>query len=151
MSPNYALLSIPVYSLLAMTPHMYTASLLSSTKQGINNKNPHGSDHIAAVRTALGPQKFETYERAQAAHRNNLENAPLFFATLLAAVFAEMTTGSDLGSATYAATFLVLRVVYNLLYVTTETESLSHARSMTYTAGTFLSFWQIWKSAAALG
>ncbi|KAF1348929.1 hypothetical protein BDV97DRAFT_399470 [Delphinella strobiligena] len=134
MSPNYALLSIPVYSFLAMTPHMYSASLLASTKQGINNKNPHGSDHIAA-----------------AAHRNNLENAPLFFATILAAVFAEKTTGSDLGSAAYAATFLVLRVVYNFLYVTTETESLSHARSMTFTAGTFLSFWQIWKSAAALG
>lgn len=148
-SPNYALLSIPAYVFLSLTPHVYAARIAASYRA--NNKNPHSTGYMQALEKHIGAARFERFERAEAAHRNNLENAPLFIGTILASVFADKLTATDTGSTMFAGTWLALRVLYNVLYINTEREDLSFVRSLTYFAGTIVSFWQIWKVAVALG
>lgn len=98
-----------------------------------------------------------------------MESLPLFIAATLSGVFAEKLTRTDVGNAQFSAIFLAIRVLYTLLYVSgilfessrafctysdaqinTSSEQASHARSMTWTAGLALCFYQIYKAAVAL-
>jgi len=70
---------------------------------------------------SLPPQ----YRRAYAAHTNAYENFPFFAAAVIIAV----TQGAPLATInTFAAVYLVLRVVHGILYV----GNLSTARSIVY-------------------
>lgn len=121
------------------------------------------------MKKTLPPAVFATYERAEAAHKNSMESLPLFIAATLSGVFAEKLTRTDVGNAQFAAIFLAIRILYTLLYVSemsssssvalnaylgtqinTSSEQASHARSMTWTAGLALCFYQIYKAAVAL-
>lgn len=121
------------------------------------------------MKKTLPPAVFATFERAEAAHKNSMETLPLFIAATLSGVFAEKLTRTDVGNAQFSAIFLGLRVLYTLLYVSrrsspsfrasctyfgaqinTSSEQASHARSLTWTAGLALCFYQIYKAAVAL-
>lgn len=147
---NYALLSIPAYTFLSLAPHAYAFSLAAKGAP-LNNANPHGSGYVKAIEKGLGPKGFQQYERAESAHRNTIENAPLFIGTVLATILAEKTSGQDLGSTSFAATFFGLRILYTLLYINTESEAWAKLRSFTFLGTVGLAAWQIWKSAVALG
>ncbi|CAD0041749.1 unnamed protein product [Aureobasidium pullulans] len=92
--PDYSLLAIPVYTIMAIIPHAF-------------------------------------------------ESMPLFIAATLSGVFAEKLTRTDVGNAQFSAVFLGIRALYTILYY-------SHARSLTWTAGLALCFYQIYKAAVAL-
>lgn len=165
--PAYALLGIPAFYLLSIAPHAYAISIASSaTPKSSNTKdpaawsnaNPRSSSTISLLQKQLSPTLFARYERAEAAHKNSIENLPLFIAVVLASVLAEKNGGLtkgiggdvDVGTTTYLVGWFAARIAYTLLYINTEKESSSHARSMIWTAATFWSFWQIWSAAAAL-
>lgn len=147
---NYALLALPAYTVLILVPHIYAFSIALPTNV-MKNANPHSSSLPAALQKALGPRAFAQYERAESAHRNTIENAPLFFATVLLSVLAESVSRQEVGSAWFAGLFLGLRVAYTGLYISTEDEGLSRVRSFVFMGSLALAFWQIWKCAVVLG
>ncbi|KAH0289198.1 hypothetical protein M436DRAFT_64375 [Aureobasidium namibiae CBS 147.97] len=147
--PDYALLAIPAFTFLAVVPHAYALSTVKKHTQW-SNANGRGESNIQHVKKTLPPAVFATYERAEAAHKNSMESLPLFIAATLSGVFAEKLTRTDVGNAQFAAIFLGIRILYTLLYINTSSEQASHARSMTWTAGLALCFYQIYKAAVAL-
>ncbi|KAJ4989789.1 hypothetical protein SVAN01_04626 [Stagonosporopsis vannaccii] len=142
MTGNYSLYSIPIYWFLALAPHGYAISLAKRCNNGHwDNTNPRNDGTLAR---ALARQELARYQRAEAAHMNGLENAPLFIGGV---VVGNMV---GLGASTmnaYAGAYLSLRVVYNLLYINTETLGKSRARSVVWIVGT-LSLFALWIKAA---
>lgn len=174
--PSYALLSIPAYYILCIAPHAYAVSLASNSPSNTktpssaskpepawNNANPRSALTAQGLQKRLSPATFSRFERAEAAHKNNIENLPLFVAAVLASVLAEkvgsvggvggvagVLGGKDVGTMTFVTGWFAARVLYTLLYINTATVEKSHARSMIFVAGTFWAFWQIWTAASAL-
>lgn len=150
-SINIPLLSIPLYYALAVYPHghaFYLASRNSSSPP--DNRNPKSSDLLASFKKRLGPKDFAAFERAESCHRNHLENMPLFVAAVFAGLFAERETGQSVGVDTFAVALLVVRVLYTVNYLTTETQKWSYVRSLLYFVGTGLCFATIGRAALAL-
>ncbi|KAI5247798.1 hypothetical protein E4T47_05362 [Aureobasidium subglaciale] len=149
--PDFALLAIPAFTILAVVPHAYALSTVKKHTQW-SNANGRGEGNVQHVKKALPPAVFATYERAEAAHKNSMENLPLFIGTILSGVLAEKVTRTDVGNAQFAAVFLGLRILYTLLYnqINTSSEQASHARSLTWTATVVLCFYQFYKAAVAL-
>ncbi|KAI4737801.1 hypothetical protein E4T50_11697 [Aureobasidium sp. EXF-12298] len=147
--PDYSLLAIPAFTILAVAPHAYALSTVKKHTQW-SNANSRGEGNVQHMKKTLPPAVFATFERAEAAHKNSMETLPLFIAATLSGVFAEKLTRTDVGNAQFSAIFLGLRVLYTLLYINTSSEQASHARSLTWTAGLALCFYQIYKAAVAL-
>ncbi|THY25646.1 hypothetical protein D6D01_05026 [Aureobasidium pullulans] len=147
--PDYSLLAIPVYTIMAIIPHAYALSTVSKQTQW-SNANSRGESNIQHLKKTLPAAVFATYERAKAAHNNSLESMPLFIAATLSGVFAEKLTRTDVGNAQFSVVFLGIRALYTILYINTSSEKYSHARSLTWTAGMALCFYQIYKAAVAL-
>lgn len=113
----YPLLSIPVYTLLSIFPHVYAVSISSKgNPKRHDNRNPKASDHLAKVKSTLSPRDFARFERAESCHRNGLENMPLFVATILAGIYAQRETGVPLNTTLFAALWLLDRVLYTVNY-----------------------------------
>ncbi|THW23022.1 hypothetical protein D6D23_05805 [Aureobasidium pullulans] len=147
--PDYSLLAIPVYTIMAIIPHAYAISTVSKQTQW-SNANGRGESNVQHLKKTLPAAVLATYERAEAAHKNSFESMPLFIAATLSGVFAEKLTRTDVGNAQFSAVFLGIRALYTILYINTSSEKYSHARSLTWTAGLALCFYQIYKAAVAL-
>ncbi|KAI5203975.1 hypothetical protein E4T39_03941 [Aureobasidium subglaciale] len=147
--PDFALLAIPAFAVLAVVPHAYAVTTVKKHTQW-SNANGRGEGNIQHVKKTIPPAIFATYERAEAAHKNSMENLPLFIGTILSGVLAEKVTRTDVGNARYAAVFLGLRILYTLLYINSSSEQASKARSLTWSTTIMLSFYQIYKAAVAL-
>ena len=93
------------------------------------NDNPRGTTVAARYEKALGPAAFQRYQKARAAHANGYENFPLFAATVLAGLHA----GLPERAMSWVALFvLLLRAVYNELYMRVETRRGSYLRTLSY-------------------
>ncbi|KAI4764123.1 hypothetical protein E4T45_14499, partial [Aureobasidium sp. EXF-8846] len=103
--PDYSLLAIPAFTILAIVPHAYALSTVKKHTQW-SNANGRGEGNIQHVKKTLPPAVFSTYERAEAAHKNSMETLPLFIAATLSGVFAEKLTRTDVGNAQFSALFL---------------------------------------------
>lgn len=66
---------------------------------------------------------YAKFERSEAAHKNSIENMPLFVAAIGAGLMAEKVARVDVGNAQYAAIWLAIRTLYNVLYVSCESPS----------------------------
>ncbi|EOD45996.1 Membrane-associated eicosanoid glutathione metabolism protein [Neofusicoccum parvum] len=87
--PNYSLLSIPAMWLTAQVPHAYAVNLVKRANNNrFDNANSKGSAFQASLKTAVPAATLARYERAEAAHRNGMENLPFFAAAVLAAKWA---------------------------------------------------------------
>lgn len=150
-SINLPLLSIPLYYALSLYPHghaMYIASKGQPTN--LDNRNPKSSTLLESFKKRLGPKDFAAFERAESCHRNHLENMPLFVAAVFAGLLAERETGRSVGTETFAVALLVVRVLYTVNYLTTETQKWSYVRSLLYFVATGLCFVTIGRAAVAM-
>ena len=116
---NYPLLSIPVYYIFSLIPHMYAGSILSAAGYKVNNANPKASLSPDAVKGKVPEVVFQKYQRAENAQSNNIEQLPLYAVAVLASLVAERVTARDLGNAavgddvtglsTFVGAFMVVR------------------------------------------
>ncbi|KAF2476180.1 uncharacterized protein BDR25DRAFT_277172 [Lindgomyces ingoldianus] len=138
MDANYSIYSIPVYWFLALVPHAFAVQLM----KGANNKkwdnaNPRGADANAKYQKAVPNQIWCKFERAEAAHKNMLESAPLFIGAILAGNIAGLPK-STLNTA--AGAYLGLRVAYIAIYINVANQKLSMLRSATWAISTGVLF-----------
>ena len=115
---NYSIYTIPAAYLLAtlVTPR----GALMSLGQG---HNVYPREDLAKAN--LPPADLARLKRQEAAHKNGLENFPLFAAAMIVGNEAGLENGTlNLVGVGY----LVSRAVYSWLYVNTTTEKKSYAR-----------------------
>ena len=150
---NLPLFSIPAYYLLAVYAHAHAA--LIATKGNLkhhDNRNPHSSTNTENLKRRLTAREFTAYERAERCHKNHLENMPLFCVVVLGGILAEQKVGEDeLGLIEFVVGWMVLRVLYTVNYLMTETLEWSYLRSALYFTGTLWAFVIIGRAAFALG
>lgn len=134
--PHYALLSIPAMWLTALYPHARAVSLIKNANNNKwDNVNSKGSAWSATLQKSVPTEVLARYERAEAAHRNGLENLPFFGLAVLCAEWAgvpETTVGVS------AWAFVASRLVYNALYLNTTDLKKSFARSGVWGVSTLI-------------
>jgi uncharacterized MAPEG superfamily protein len=115
---NYSIYTIPAAYILAQA--ISPRANLMSLGQG---HNVYPRDDLAKAN--LPPTELARLKRQEAAHKNALENFPLFVAAMVVGNEAGMENGTlNLVGVGY----LVLRGVYSWLYVNVATEKKSWAR-----------------------
>lgn len=147
------ILSIPAYYVLALYPH--THAVLAATKgdfKTYDNRNPHGTDQKTKLQQRLGPKGFAKYERAENAHRNALENMPLYVAAVFAGYLAEQKAGAGaVGLNTFVGAWFALRIAYTVAFITIESRKWAGLRSLLYFTSTLWAFKVLGQAAFALG
>lgn len=84
--PNYTLLAVPAMWLTALAPHSWAVEFIKKHNNGrFDNSNSKGQAFSAKLQANVPADVLARYERAEAAHRNGLENLPLFAVGVLAA------------------------------------------------------------------
>ncbi|KKY21747.1 putative membrane-associated eicosanoid glutathione metabolism protein [Diplodia seriata] len=125
--PHYALLSIPAMWVVSIYPHMYAVNLIKSANNNHwDNTNSRGSAWSEKLKQAVPADVLARFERAEAAHRNGLENLPLFGLAVLSAEWAAVPEGTV---AATAWAYIAMRIVYNALYLNVTDLKKSFARS----------------------
>ncbi|KAF2483164.1 hypothetical protein BDY17DRAFT_142608 [Neohortaea acidophila] len=152
-TPNFPLLSIILYWILAIWPHGHAVVLASKGNLSRHdNRNPKASSYTESVKKRLGAKEFAAWERAESCHRNHLENMPLFCAAIFAGLLAERQIGaSSRGLNEFAGGWLVIRVLYTINYLRTDTLKGSYIRSVLWYIGSFWAIYVIGAAAFALG
>lgn len=150
---NLPLLTIPAYYVLAGYPHGHAVLLGSKGDLSQHdNRNPKSSTNAESLKRRLTARELAAFERAESCHRNALENMPLFVAAVFSGLLAEQKAGvGAVRLNTFAAAFMVVRILYTINYLTTETVRMSYVRSLLYFISTFHAFWIIGCAAYVLG
>jgi uncharacterized MAPEG superfamily protein len=153
MSFNIPLLSILAYYVLAAYPHGHAvvAASKGNLKQH-DNTNPKSTKQTDKLKRRLTAREFAAYERAERAHSNALENMPLFCAAIFAGLLAQQKIGpGEIALNEFAVGFLLLRALYTVCYILTETIRLSYLRSALYFITTGWAFYVIGRAAYIVG
>jgi uncharacterized MAPEG superfamily protein len=133
---NWPLLSIVVHHIIALWPHVYAMRIAHRGKfADFDNRNPRGIAHQECIRKKLGSEDFATYERAEACHKNSMENLPLHIAVVVAGLYAEKLSGRDLGLNAYAEGSIDVRIMYTIAYLRSDSRNMSYFRSVVYNLG----------------
>ena len=75
-APNYALLSIPAYMVIAQLPHAYSVYLITSNNNWKwDNASPRSTSNKAHVEKSVPKDCYRKFERCRAAHDNMFENS----------------------------------------------------------------------------
>ncbi|KAI0138787.1 hypothetical protein BJ166DRAFT_504377 [Pestalotiopsis sp. NC0098] len=127
MAINYSLLAIPAHWVISLAPHVYSFRIIKAATNGRwNNANPHGSKWSAELQRTVPAEALARFERAEAAHKNGMENLPFFAAAVLSANVAGVDRDTvDL----HAALFLVSRILYSIMYIKVAKGKASFLRS----------------------
>lgn len=124
---NLSFFAIPAYWVITLLPHNYAIKVMKKANNGRwNNSSPRSSKWDATLRESVPAEVYGRYERAEAAHKNGMENLSLFVGAILAGNVAHLST-STLN--TFAMAYLCLRVAYTLVYISVSTHRLSFFRS----------------------
>ena len=146
--PNYSAFAIPIYHLISLLPHAYAIQLIRRANNGRwNNSNPRSSDWHTLLQKSVPARVFARYERAEAAHKNCMENLSLFSAAVIMGNVARLEP-SRLNGVT--AAYLLARVAYMLVYVNVESKRWSFLRTGIYTVSVALCFALMIPAALAL-
>ena len=128
---NYSVYSLPLAFLLAQ----FVSPRVALHKLGLGHNVSPRDDLVTATPTSgttkpphgksISVADLATLKRREGAHKNGLENFPLFVAAII--------VGNDAGLGTVemnaiAAGYLGIRCLYNYLYVTVDKEKDSHWR-----------------------
>jgi len=134
MAPNLSVLAIPVYYILTLYPHQAAlATILAANNKKWNNANPKSTSWDATLRASIPADIYARYERCEAAHRNGMENLPLFIG---AVVLGNMARLSTTALNAFAMGYLLLRGVYRVLYMRTTSVKRSYWRTAVWSVGT---------------
>ena len=150
---NLPLMAIPAFYVLAVVPHGYAVQIASKgNPRKHDNRNPRSSQYMENMKKRLTAQELAAYERAESCHRNHLENFPLFIAAIFAAMLAEQKVGEgEVGLIEFVIGWMVLRSIYTVNYLITETIGWSYLRSVLYFVSTFWAFIIIGRASFILG
>lgn len=161
---NIPLAAVIANYVLAFVPHAYATHIGSGGNMAThNNVAPASSAYHEKVKKRLGPKTFAAWERARAAHRNALENMPIFIAAIFAGYLAEErlkapgyggltaeAAAGQVGVTTFALGWLALRTFYTVNYIVVETQGWSFLRSISYIAGVGWAFTILGRAAKVL-
>ncbi|OCK78389.1 hypothetical protein K432DRAFT_383901 [Lepidopterella palustris CBS 459.81] len=129
MAPNWSIYTIPAYYILGFIPHVYGTKIISKANNGyFDNVNPHGVLTIESYKR-LPKDVFTRYERAEAAHRNIMENMSLFVAAVILGNVAKIEPEI---LNTIVGGNLAIRVLYTVLYIRTTKAEYSYLRSLVW-------------------
>ena len=83
------IIPVPVPKIKVNNPQ---AGILKSNKAMIDNANPRGTVVNAKIQKAIPADVYARWERAESAHKNLLENSPLFIGAVIVGNFAGLDT-----------------------------------------------------------
>ncbi|KAF2709521.1 hypothetical protein K504DRAFT_378827 [Pleomassaria siparia CBS 279.74] len=127
MAPNLSIYAIPVYWVMALFPHFLAVCTAANVKWDASN--PRGSNNQSTIQKSAPKHVYARFERAEAAHKNLLESAPLFIGAVVVGNTAKLEA-STLNNAVGA--YLALRALYIAVYLNTTTGKYSFFRSATW-------------------
>ncbi|KAG8988690.1 hypothetical protein FRB94_002999 [Tulasnella sp. JGI-2019a] len=124
-----SLYSIPVLYVVALYPQYVKGFLMKAALGGYPNTNPRGNIEKCRKK-GISEDIIKKMERAQGAHTNGLETWPVFAISILAANVA----GVDHRTTNlFAGGIVVLRIIYNWLYINGTTGRIASLRSLNWT------------------
>ncbi|KAJ4415141.1 hypothetical protein N0V82_007511 [Gnomoniopsis sp. IMI 355080] len=144
LTRNYSLYTIPAAWVVAIAPHFYAASLGGKT---FDNRSPRTYTSSLKDTQSLDAATKQRIIRAEGAQQNGFENVGLFAAAVVAANIAKVDNWT---LNALSGGYLVSRVLYNLVYINNESESMANARSATFLSGIGMIFTLFIKSGNAL-
>ncbi|MCJ1431158.1 hypothetical protein MMC27_000509 [Xylographa pallens] len=148
MSTNYSIYAIPAFWLLALLPHNYAIYTITAANNGQwDNSNPRSSTWDKKLQAAVPAACFRRYERAEAAHKNGMENLALFATAVVLGNMAALEAGT---LNTVAGAVLALRALYTIVYVTVGDSRKSYARTGIWAASVGCCFYLIVKAGNVL-
>ncbi|MCJ1447557.1 MAG: hypothetical protein MMC23_008068 [Stictis urceolatum] len=124
--PDYALLALPAFYVMALFPHFYSHSIVAASNNPKAYSNVAPRDCGDNIKKALSQPDHAKYLRARAAHANGIENFPIFAAAVLSAKYM----GLDVGY--WPLGVVALRALYNTLYIQTTNMGPSWLRTMAW-------------------
>lgn len=149
---NPSILAIPVLHVLAILPHSYALSVATGGQlTHWDNRNPRSTHLRTKLRERLSADDFALFERLEACHANGMENLPLFATAVILGNMAGLKKDGIWGLTGFAASFLAVRVLYSIVYVSNKTQGLSLVRSGLWAVSVGMCWRVIIKSAKALG
>ena len=139
MTPNLALLSLPVfYGVILYPSRVALTMILRADRRTFNNASPRSRHTLDAYEKLLGPQGFAKWERCKAANTQGYEMFGLVAAAVLSGLHAGLP---ERRMAIVAWTLVLLRIIFNELYMRIETRKMSYWRSANYFTSLFICLW----------
>ncbi|KAG0652628.1 hypothetical protein D0Z07_0122 [Hyphodiscus hymeniophilus] len=133
MQQNLSFFAIPAYWILTLVPHNYAISVMKKANNNRwNNSNPRSSKWDQSLRDSTPAEAYGRYERAEAAHKNGMENFPVFVGAILAGTIAKLNP-STLNS--FVVAYLLSRVAYTYVYVSVTSHRYSYFRTAIWLVG----------------
>jgi uncharacterized MAPEG superfamily protein len=129
---NLSVYGIPVYYVLSLLPHSYALGLVRSQGSKWDNANPRSTNLDEAVKKSVTADIYGRFERAESAHKNGMENLPVFMAAVILGNMAKLDS-TYLNA--FTAAFLSSRVVYTYCYITIADRKRSFFRSVIWAVG----------------
>ena len=127
MRQNLTFFAIPAYWLLTLAPHNYAIAVMKKANNNRwDNRSPRSSKWDKTLRDSTPAEVYGRYERAEAAHKNGMENFPVFVGAILAGTIAKLHPSTLNG---FAAAYLASRVVYTYIYISVNSHRYSFART----------------------
>jgi uncharacterized MAPEG superfamily protein len=154
MPTPYVLLPTNLPITFHFTTDILQVALIKKSTHKWDNLNPRGIDTIASYQKSVPADCYAKFEKAEAAHKNGLENAPLFIGAVLAGNVAGLDNCEHFHClrrwkvealirlpATMNAvsgSYLALRVLYTVLYMKCTRQETSKLRSLTWVVSIIL-------------
>jgi uncharacterized MAPEG superfamily protein len=144
VTPNYSLLTIPVYMVVANMPHAYSVYLIGSNNNWKwDNASPRSANNKTQCSNSVAASIYRKYERCRAAHDNMLENMAFVIGGILSGVICKL-------DATWmnnmCAIYLLSRILYALSYIMTSSQRWSPLRTVWYLVGSIVVLAMYWKA-----
>ncbi|KAK9357899.1 hypothetical protein V1504DRAFT_462910 [Lipomyces starkeyi] len=130
---NYSLFALPVYYVLSLYPHAYALNLIKAATNGQwDNANPRSTLWDETMKRIVPNETYTCFERAEAAHKNGMENFPLFATALVLGTVVELPSQR---MNAFAGTFLIVRALYTAAYINIKRGKISFVRSWLWGLG----------------
>ncbi|KAK9349886.1 hypothetical protein V1523DRAFT_421538 [Lipomyces doorenjongii] len=130
---NYSLFALPVYYVLSLYPHAYAVNLIKAATNGQwDNANPRSAVWDETMKRIVPKEIYTTFERAESAHKNGMENFPLFATALVLGTVVQLPSQR---MNAFAGTFLIVRALYTAAYINVKRGKISFVRSALWGLG----------------
>lgn len=100
-----------------------------------NNASPRSSKWDETLKKSTPADTYARYERGEAAHKNGMENFPVFVGAILAGNLAGLETRT---LNLFVVVYLLSRIVYTICYVSISSHRYSYIRSTIWFLGASL-------------
>ncbi|KAK9239630.1 hypothetical protein V1525DRAFT_29623 [Lipomyces kononenkoae] len=130
---NYSLFALPAYYILSLYPHVYALNLIRAATNGQwDNANPRSTLWDETMKRIVPKETYACFERAEGAHKNGMENFPLFATALVLGTVAELPSQT---MNAFAGMFLIVRALYTAAYINIKRGKISLVRTALFGLG----------------